>query len=51
MSIDETGVVVYCPYCDKPYEGGSKKSAEKKAGRHVRGQHPEMENPFDSNED
>lgn len=42
----------YCPYCvvDRAYEGPSKKQAETKAKLHVRGQHPEMDNPFESDE-
>lgn len=42
---------VFCPYCDRPYTGSSKKTAENRARLHVQGQHPEMENPFESDED
>lgn len=53
MSVEESGQMhtVYCPYCDRPYDGASKKAAENTAKIHVRGQHPEMVNPFESDED
>lgn len=52
MTIDDSGAVyrVFCPYCDRPYLGSSKKKAENRAKIHVRGQHPEMDNPFESDE-
>jgi hypothetical protein len=52
MPTEDSGSVtrVYCPYCDRPYLGSSKKTAEKRALIHVRGQHPEMDNPFESDE-
>lgn len=53
MSDEEQGTVVtvYCPYCDRPYDGATKKAAEKIASKHVFGQHPELPNPFESDED
>lgn len=45
-------IKVYCPYCDnRPYLGPTKKKAEERANIHLRGQHPEMPNPFESDED
>jgi hypothetical protein len=51
MNLEEgTVVTVYCPYCDRPYQGSSRRTAENRAKTHVREQHPEMPNPFDEDE-
>lgn len=52
MNVEETGsvVAVYCPYCDRAYAADTKRAAENAAKKHVRGQHPEMRNPFEENE-
>lgn len=42
---------VYCPRCDRAYVGETKADAEALARVHVDGQHPDMINPFRSDED